>query len=77
MLGGCLTLIVSTLGTPWSINTKGAILALEDRGMKPWQVDRALMHLRQAGKLNGVAGLLTRQFPGVRRAGPSARPHAK
>ncbi|MFZ0036351.1 MAG: LD-carboxypeptidase [Candidatus Acidiferrales bacterium] len=63
VLGGCLTLVVSTLGTPWSINTKGAILALEDRGMKPWQVDRALMHLRQAGKLNGVAGLLFGDFP--------------
>jgi muramoyltetrapeptide carboxypeptidase len=63
VLGGCLTLIVSTLGTPWAINTKGAILALEDRGMKPWQVDRALMHLEQAGKLDRVAGLLFGDFP--------------
>ena len=63
VLGGCLTLIVSTLGTPWAINTKGAILALEDRGMKPWQVDRALMHLKQAGKLDRAAGLLLGDFP--------------
>jgi len=63
VLGGCLTLILSTLGTPWAINSKGAILALEDRGMKPWQVDRALMHLKQAGKLDRVAGLLFGDFP--------------
>jgi muramoyltetrapeptide carboxypeptidase len=63
VLCGCLTLIVSTLGTPWAVNTKGAILALEDRGMKPWQVDRALMQLKQAGKLDRAAGLLFGDFP--------------
>src|SRR6201999_1686496 len=50
VLGGCLTLVATTLGTPWELDTRGAILLLEDRGMKPWQVDRALMHLQQAGK---------------------------
>ncbi len=63
VLGGCLTLLLSTLGTPWAIHTRGAILVLEDRAMKPWQVDRALMHLKQAGKLDGVAGLLFGDFP--------------
>ena len=42
LLGGCLTLVESTLGTPWELDTRGAILILEDRGMKPYQVDRAL-----------------------------------
>ena len=36
-------------GTPWELDTHGAILVLEDRGMKPYQVDRSLMHLKQAG----------------------------
>ena len=31
--------------------------------MKPWQVDRALMHLKQAGKFRGVAGLILGEFP--------------
>ena len=44
LLGGCLTLVETTLGTPWELDTHGAILVLEDRGMKPYQVDRALMH---------------------------------
>jgi len=63
ILGGCLTMVQTTLGTPWELDTRGAILLLEDRGMKPWQVDRALMHLKQAGKFDGVAGLLLGDFP--------------
>jgi muramoyltetrapeptide carboxypeptidase len=63
LLGGCMTLVETTLGTPWELDTRGAILILEDRGMKPWQVDRALMHLKQAGKLDGVRGLVLGEFP--------------
>jgi len=63
LLGGCMTLVETTLGTPWELDTRGAILLLEDRGMKPWQVDRALMHLKQAGKLDGVRGLVLGEFP--------------
>lgn len=63
LLGGCLTLFVSTLGTPWEVSTRGALLLLEDRGMKPWQVDRALVHLRQAGKFEGVRGIVLGEFP--------------
>lgn len=63
VLGGCLTLIETTLGTPWELDTAGSILLLEDRGMKPWQIDRALMHLKQAGKLGGVIGIVLGEFP--------------
>jgi len=63
LLGGCLTLVEMTLGTPWELDTRGAILVLEDRGMKPWQVDRALTHLRQAGKLAEIRALLFGDFP--------------
>jgi muramoyltetrapeptide carboxypeptidase len=63
LLGGCLTLIETALGTPWELDTHGAILLLEDRGMKPWQVDRAFMHLKQAGKLRGVSAVLLGEFP--------------
>ncbi len=63
VLGGCLTLVETTLGTPWELETRGSILLLEDRGMKPWQVDRALMHLKQAGKFEGVRGIFLGEFP--------------
>jgi muramoyltetrapeptide carboxypeptidase len=63
LLGGCLTLVESTLGTPWEIQTAGTILLLEDCGMKPYQVDRALIHLRQAGKFKGVRAVILGEYP--------------
>ncbi len=63
LLGGCMTLVETSLGTPWELDTSGAILLLEDRGMKPYQVDRALMHLKQAGKLKNVRGIILGEFP--------------
>jgi muramoyltetrapeptide carboxypeptidase len=63
LLGGCLTLVATTLGTPWELDTRGAILLLEDRGMKPWQVDRALIHMQQAGKFKDVRGIVLGDFP--------------
>ncbi len=58
-----MTLLETTLGTPWEIETNGAILILEDRGMKPYQVDRALMHMKQAGKFRAVEGIVLGEFP--------------
>ena len=63
LLGGCLTLLEATLGTPWELDTRGSILVLEDRGMKPFQVDRILTHLRQAGKFTAVRAIVLGEFP--------------
>jgi muramoyltetrapeptide carboxypeptidase len=63
ILGGCLTLLQSTLGTPWELDTRDSILLLEDRGMKPYQVDRVLLHLRQARKFARVRGIVLGDFP--------------
>jgi muramoyltetrapeptide carboxypeptidase len=63
LLGGCLTLVETSIGTPWQLETRDSILLLEDRGMKPWQVDRALMHLYQAGMFEHVRGMVLGDFP--------------
>ncbi len=63
LLGGCVTLLETLLGTPWELDTRGAILLLEDRGVKPYQLDRMLVHLAQAGKLLGVRGFVLGDFP--------------
>ena len=63
VLGGCMTLLEATMGTPWELDTADSILILEDRGMKPYQVDRLLMHLKQAGKFAGVRGIVLGDFP--------------
>lgn len=58
LYGGCLSLLVESLGTPYEIKTSGTILFLEDVNAKPYQVDRMLMHLKLAGKLEAVRGLV-------------------
>jgi muramoyltetrapeptide carboxypeptidase len=58
LYGGCLSLLVESLGTPCEIKTGGTILFLEDVNAKPYQVDRMLMHLKLAGKLDGVRALI-------------------
>ena len=63
IVGGCLTMLQTCLGTGWEPDMRGAILLLEDRGMKPYQVDRALRHLHQAGKLQEVSAVLLGDFP--------------
>jgi muramoyltetrapeptide carboxypeptidase len=63
VLGGCMTLLEATIGTPWELDTKESILVLEDRAMKPYQVDRVLMHLKQAGKFERVRGIVLGDFP--------------
>jgi muramoyltetrapeptide carboxypeptidase len=57
LVGGNLTVICSTLGTPWEIRTEGRILFLEDCGEKPYQIDRMLNQLQLAGKLAAANGL--------------------
>lgn len=56
--GGCLSMIVSALGTPFAAETEGKLLFLEDVNAKPYQLDRMLRHLILAGKLDGVSGIV-------------------
>jgi muramoyltetrapeptide carboxypeptidase len=56
--GGCLSLLVASLGTPYEIHTAGTILFVEDRAEKPYQIDRMLMQLKLAGKLDDVRGIV-------------------
>jgi muramoyltetrapeptide carboxypeptidase len=56
--GGCLSILVSSLGTPYDIKTAGTILFLEDVGAKPYQIDRMLMQLKLAGKFKYVRGII-------------------
>lgn len=56
LYGGCLSMLVASLGTPFEIQTEGTILFIEDIGEKPFRIDRMLMQLYLAGKLKGVRG---------------------
>ena len=58
LYGGCLSIMVASLGTPNEIGTDGTILFLEDVAAKPFQIDRMLMQLKLAGKLKEVRGIV-------------------
>ena len=58
LYGGCLSMLVESLGTPYEIDTEGTILFLEDVAAKPYQIDRMLMHLKLAAKLEAVRGII-------------------
>jgi muramoyltetrapeptide carboxypeptidase len=58
LYGGCLSMMVASLGTPFEIQTDDAILFIEDIGEKPFRIDRMLVQLRLAGKLDSVRGFV-------------------
>jgi muramoyltetrapeptide carboxypeptidase len=58
LYGGCLSMLVASLGTQHEIRTAGTILFLEDVAAKPYQIDRMLMQLKLAGKLQDVRGIV-------------------
>ncbi len=58
LYGGCLTLLAASLGTPYEPQTEGKLLFLEDRDVKPYQLDRLLRQMILAGKFDGVTGIV-------------------
>jgi muramoyltetrapeptide carboxypeptidase len=72
LYGGCLSILVSLLGTPWEPATEGKLLFIEDTGAKPYQIDRMLWQLRQAGKLRDVRGVVFGEM--LECASPGAAP---
>jgi muramoyltetrapeptide carboxypeptidase len=62
LVGGNLTLICATLGTPYAIDAKDKLLFLEDTGEAPYRVDRLFSQLRLAGILDEAAGVIVGTF---------------
>jgi muramoyltetrapeptide carboxypeptidase len=58
LVGGNLTLVTATLGTPCEIDTAGKVLFLEEVGEEPYSLDRMFTQLQQAGKLAAAAAIL-------------------
>jgi muramoyltetrapeptide carboxypeptidase len=49
--------VAASIGTPWQVDARGALLLLEDVGERPYRIDRMLRQLRASGALDGVVGL--------------------
>lgn len=58
VIGGCLSVLVATMGTAYEPRFDGRILFLEDTGEKAYRIDRMLVQLRQTGALGRVAGIV-------------------
>ncbi|MBV4452843.1 MULTISPECIES: S66 peptidase family protein [Pseudomonas] len=65
LLGGNLSMIAAVMGTPYEIDADGIILFIEDVNEPIYRIDRLLTHLRLAGKLAQVAGVLVGDVAGV------------
>jgi muramoyltetrapeptide carboxypeptidase len=62
LVGGNLSLLASTMGTSYEIDTFGKILLIEDINEEPRAVDRMLNQLYMGGKLQGAAGIIVGDF---------------
>ena len=64
LLGGTLTQLVASLGTPFAFDPPpGFVLLLDDVGERPYRIDRMLTQLRQAGVLSRAAAVVCAEFP--------------
>ncbi len=64
LVGGCLTMLCATLGTPYEIQTDGAVLLLEDIDEAPYRIDRMLTQLKAAAKFKNAKGVIFGKMPG-------------
>lgn len=62
LIGGNLSMVASTVGTPHMPDLTGAILLIEDVNEAPYRIDRMLTQLLRSGVLDGVAGVAIGQF---------------
>lgn len=58
LLGGCLSLLASSVGTPWTARLDGALLVLEDLEEPLYRLDRMLTQLRLSGSLERIHGVV-------------------
>ena len=62
LIGGNMSLLTASLGTPYEVDTKGKILFIEELNESPYKVDGMMTHLRNAGKFDDCAGIIFGQF---------------
>ncbi len=77
LVGGCLTDFVYTIGTPWELDLAGSIFFFEEVGRAPIQIDRTLLYLEQAGKLDGVRGIVVGELAGCEWYEHTSAPRSK
>ncbi len=77
LVGGCLVDFIYTIGTAWEPDLAGAIFFFEECNSAPIQIDRALLYLQQAGKLEGVRGIVVGELAGCEWHEHTSAPRSK
>lgn len=65
VIGGNMTVLASSVGTPWAFKAKKRILFLEDTGERAYRIDRMLQQFHQSGAIDGIAALILGDFLGA------------
>jgi len=58
LVGGCVTLLCASMGTPYEVQTDGCVVLAEDLNEEPYLVDTAINQLVRSGKLDNAAGFV-------------------
>jgi muramoyltetrapeptide carboxypeptidase len=75
LVGGCLSLVISLLGTPWEPDLRGKLFFFEDVGEEPYAIDKMLTHLIAAGKLQECAGIIIGELADCKQRNPTNTLH--
>jgi muramoyltetrapeptide carboxypeptidase len=62
VIGGNLSMLINSIGTPTNVNTEGKILFIEDINERLYRIDRMIVHLKRAGIFEGLKGLMVGHF---------------
>ena len=71
LVGGNLTLVAHAVGTVSGLQTKNAILFLEDIGEYKYNIDRMMIQLKRSGMLKNLAGLIVGGFTQTKDSDPA------
>src|SRR5699024_8679620 len=64
IIGGNLSLLSATMGTPFEVNTKDKLLFIEEINEEPYQIDRMITQLSLGGKFSDAKGIILGSFTG-------------
>lgn len=71
LVGGNLTMVTTLMGTPYEIDTTGAIFFLEDIHEELYRIDRMLTQLAEGGKFDSAAGVIFGRCTDCKYSGPT------
>jgi muramoyltetrapeptide carboxypeptidase len=77
LIGGTLTQLMASLGTPYAFDPPpGHLLFIDEVGERPYRLDRLFMQWRLSGLMSRAAGIIVNELPGCDEPGGSVTARA-